>query len=157
MGETAENVAERYGVTREQQDEYAVRSQDLRGRGPGVAASSTRRSSRSSCPTARSSTKDDGPRPGTTVEKLAGLKPVFREGGTVTAGNACPLNDGAAAVLLMSADRAKELGLKPRARVIASATQRQRAGVHGRRADRRDPERAQAHRHVDRATSTWSS
>src|SRR5437764_1311714 len=66
--------------------------------------------------------KDDGPRPGTTVEKLAELKPAFREDGRVTAGNSCPLNDGAAAVLLMSEEKAKELGLKPRARVIASAT-----------------------------------
>jgi acetyl-CoA C-acetyltransferase len=121
MGETAENVAERYGVTREQQDEYAVRSQDL-----AVKAQESGFFDREIIPVELEDgtvvTKDDGPRPGTTMEKLAGLKPVFREGGTVTAGNACPLNDGAAAVLLMSADRAKELGLKPRARVIASAT-----------------------------------
>jgi acetyl-CoA C-acetyltransferase len=66
--------------------------------------------------------KDDGPRAGTTVEKLATLKPVFREGGSVTAGNSCPLNDGAAATLIMSEERANELGLKPRARIVASAT-----------------------------------
>src|SRR5664280_3812064 len=65
-------------------------------------------------------TKDDCPRAGTTLEKLASLKPVFREGGTVTAGNACPLNDGAAAVIVMSDTRAKELGVKPLARIIAS-------------------------------------
>jgi acetyl-CoA C-acetyltransferase len=121
MGETAENVAERYGVTREQQDEYAVRSQEL-----AVAAQESGFFDREIIPVELPDgtvvTKDDGPRPGTTLEKLAGLKPVFREGGTVTAGNACPLNDGAAAVLLMSAERAKELGLKPRARVVASAT-----------------------------------
>jgi acetyl-CoA C-acetyltransferase len=121
MGETAENVAERYGVTREQQDEYAKRSQDL-----AVEAQESGFFDREIVPVELPDgtivQKDDGPRAGTTLEKLASLKPVFREGGTVTAGNACPLNDGAAAVLLMSADRAKELGLKPRARVIASAT-----------------------------------
>jgi len=66
--------------------------------------------------------KDDGPRPGTTAEKLGALKPAFKEDGTVTAGNACPLNDGAAATLIMSADKAAELGLKPRARIITAAT-----------------------------------
>ncbi len=66
--------------------------------------------------------KDDGPRPGTTLEKLGALKPGLPEDGTVTAGNACPLNDGAAAALIMSAEKAKELGLKPRARIITAAT-----------------------------------
>jgi acetyl-CoA C-acetyltransferase len=66
-------------------------------------------------------TKDDGPRPGTNIEKLSQLKPVFKPDGTVTAGNACPLNDGAAAVLVMSEERARELGLTPKARIIASA------------------------------------
>jgi len=121
MGETAENVAERYGVTREQQDEYAKRSQDL-----AVASQESGFFDKEIIPVELPDgtivEKDDGPRAGTTLEKLAQLKPVFREGGTVTAGNACPLNDGAAAVLLMSEDRANELGLKPRARVIASAT-----------------------------------
>jgi acetyl-CoA C-acetyltransferase len=121
MGETAENVAERYGVTREQQDEYAKRSQDLAVEAQG-SGFFDREIVPVELPDGTIVTKDDGPRPGTTLEKLGQLKPVFREGGTVTAGNACPLNDGAAAVLLMSADRAKELGLKPRARVIASAT-----------------------------------
>jgi len=65
--------------------------------------------------------KDDGPRPGTTLEKLAQLEPAFKPGGTVTAGNACPLNDGAAAVLVMSDERARALKLKPRVRIIASA------------------------------------
>jgi acetyl-CoA C-acetyltransferase len=121
MGETAENVAERYGVTRAAQDEYAKRSQDL-----AVAARDNGFFDREIVPVELPDgtivDKDDGPRPGTTVEKLGTLKTVFRENGTVTAGNSCPLNDGAAAVLLMSEDRAKELGLKPRARVIASAT-----------------------------------
>ena len=76
-------------------------------------------------------TQDDGPRPGTTVEKLAELKPAFRPDGTVTAGNACPLNDGAAAVLVMSAEKAKELGLKPRARIIASSVAAIRPEIMG--------------------------
>ncbi len=120
MGLTAENVAERYGVSREAQDEFAARSQQLAVEGqengfwdreitPYTTADGT------------VVAKDDGPRAGTTVEKLAGLNPVFKpEGGTVTAGNACPLNDGAAAALIMSEDKAKELGLTPRAKIIAS-------------------------------------
>jgi acetyl-CoA C-acetyltransferase len=75
--------------------------------------------------------RDDGPRPGTTLEKLAELKPAFRPDGTVTAGNACPLNDGAAAVLVMSDERAKALGLKPRARIIASSVAAIRPEIMG--------------------------
>lgn len=121
MGITAENVAERYGVSRESQDEYAARSQQL-----AVESQENGFFDREITPyTTADGTvvdKDDGPRPGTTVEKLAGLNPVFKpEGGTVTAGNACPLNDGAAASIVMSSDRAAELGLKPRAKVIASS------------------------------------
>jgi len=121
MGETAENVAERYGVKREDMDEYAKRSQDLavESRDGGFF---DREIIPVETPDKGSVDKDDGPRPGTTVEKLAQLQPAFREGGKVTAGNSCPLNDGAAAVLLTSEENAKELGLKPRARVIASAT-----------------------------------
>ena len=78
------------------------------------------RSRRSRLPTAPSSAKDDGPRAGSTVEKLATLKPVFRPDGEVTAGNACPLNDGAAAVVVMSDTKAKELGITPLARIVAS-------------------------------------
>ena len=121
MGETAENVAERYGVKREDMDEFAKRSQDL-----AVEARDSGFFDREIIPVeAPDGTvvdKDDGPRAGTTVEKLAELKPVFREGGSVTAGNSCPLNDGSAAVLLMSDEKANELGLKPRARVISAAT-----------------------------------
>jgi len=120
MGMTAENVAEKYGVSREDMDEYAKRSQDLavESRDKGffdreiVAVEVD----------GNVVDKDDGPRPNTTIEKLAELKPAFREDGTVTAGNSCPLNDGAAAVLLMSESKAQELGVKPRARVIAAAT-----------------------------------
>jgi acetyl-CoA C-acetyltransferase len=121
MGETAENVAERYGVKREDMDEYAKRSQDLavESRDGGFF---DREIIPVETPDGNVVDKDDGPRAGTTLEKLAELKPVFREGGSVTAGNSCPLNDGAAATLIMSEDKAKELGLKPRARIIASAT-----------------------------------
>ena len=121
MGQTAENVAERYGISREDQDEYATRSQNL-----AVEARDSGFFDREIVPveTPDGSTvsQDDGPRPGTTVEKLGELKPAFRENGTVTAGNSCPLNDGAAATLVMSEDRARELGMKPRARIVASAT-----------------------------------
>jgi acetyl-CoA C-acetyltransferase len=120
MGLTAENVAERYGVTREAQDAWALISQNR-----AVAARDSGHFDREivpvTIPDGTVVTRDDGPRPGTTLEKLAALKPVFKpEGGTVTAGNACPLNDGAAAVLVMSETRAAELGFKPRARIIAS-------------------------------------
>jgi acetyl-CoA C-acetyltransferase len=76
-------------------------------------------------------TKDDGPRAGTTMEVLAKLKPAFRPDGTVTAGNACPLNDGAAAVLIMSAERAKRLGLQPKARILASTVAAIRPEIMG--------------------------
>jgi acetyl-CoA C-acetyltransferase len=120
MGLTAENVADRCSVTREAQDEWAALSQQR-----AVAAVEAGHFDSEivpvTTPDGTTVTKDDGPRAGTTVEKLATLKPVFREDGTVTAGNACPLNDGAAAVLIMSAERAKELGLKPRARIVATS------------------------------------
>jgi acetyl-CoA C-acetyltransferase len=121
MGQTAENVAERYGVSREDQDEYAKRSQDraVEARDSGFFE---REIVPVDTPDGNTVSQDDGPRPNTTVERLGELKPVFRENGTVTAGNSCPLNDGAAATLVMSEDRARELGMKPRARIVASAT-----------------------------------
>ncbi len=135
MGFTAENVAEREGVSREAQDRWAAISQQR-----AVAAQESGHFDREIVPVVvpehtasdengdevtvpeATVTKDDGPRPGTTEEKLAQLKPAFKpDGGTVTAGNACPLNDGAAAVLVMAEEKAAELGMKPRARIIASA------------------------------------
>ncbi len=119
MGLTAENVAERYGVSREAQDAWALISQNR-----AVAARDSGHFDSEIVPVTTPDgvvvTRDDGPRPGTTLEKLAELKPVFKPDGTVTAGNACPLNDGAAAVLVMSATRAAELGFTPRARIVAS-------------------------------------
>ncbi len=120
MGQTAENVAQYAGVTREEQDEFAARSQQR-----AVAAQEQGFFEREITPVTLDDgsvvSADDGPRPGTTAEKLAGLQPVFRPDGTVTAGNACPLNDGAAAVVVMSDRRASELGIKPLARMVSSA------------------------------------
>jgi acetyl-CoA C-acetyltransferase len=140
MGLTAENVAERCKVTRESQDEWAALSQQracaARESGHfdreivGVEIPESHDAG-GDVVLAHTVTQDDGPREGTTVEKLAKLKPVFKPGGTVTAGNACPLNDGAAAVLVMSEERAHELGLKPRARIIASAVAALRPEIMG--------------------------
>ncbi len=119
MGQTAENVAEYEHVSRAEMDEFALRSQEL-----AVASQHNGFFEREiipvTLPDGRVITTDDGPRAGTTLEKLAALAPVFREGGTVTAGNACPLNDGAAAVIVMSDTRAKALGLTPLARIVSS-------------------------------------
>jgi acetyl-CoA C-acetyltransferase len=120
MGETAENVAAKYGVSRERQDEFAKLSQD-RAVAAQEAGFFDREITPVKLPDARTFDKDDGPRPNTTLEKLAALDPVFRTDGTVTAGNSCPLNDGAAAVLVMSETRAAELGLRPLARILSSA------------------------------------
>jgi acetyl-CoA C-acetyltransferase len=119
MGQTAENVVESEGVTREAMDKWGVRSQER-----AVAAQENGFFEREIIPVTTPDgtvvTKDDGPRPGTTLEKLASLKPAFRPNGTVTAGNACPLNDGAAAVVVMSDTKAKALGITPLARVVSS-------------------------------------
>jgi acetyl-CoA C-acetyltransferase len=115
MGLTAENVAERFGVTRDDMDRYAQRSQER-----AVAAQDSGFFDREITPW-DGVAKDDGPRRESTVEALAQLEPVFKPGGTVTAGNSCPLNDGAAAVIVMSDTRARELGIDPRARIVASA------------------------------------
>jgi acetyl-CoA C-acetyltransferase len=119
MGQTAENVAQSCNVSREEQDAWGVRSQNRAeeaiNRGffdlditPVTLADGSKLAA------------DDGPRAGTTIEKVSQLKPVFRPDGTVTAGNACPLNDGAAAVVVMSDTKAAELGITPLARIIAS-------------------------------------
>jgi len=119
MGQTAENVAQLENVSRQDQDEFAVRSQNLaeeslnNGYWEAEITPVT-------TPDGVVGT-DDGIRPGTTYEKVSGLSPVFRPDGTVTAGNACPLNDGAAAVVVMSDTKAKALGLTPLARIISSA------------------------------------
>ncbi|MDQ6772152.1 MAG: acetyl-CoA C-acetyltransferase [Candidatus Dormibacteraeota bacterium] len=119
MGETAENVAEREGISREEMDRFAVKSQNaaVLARDDGFF---DREIIPVPLPNGEVFAKDDGPRAGTTVEVLATLKPAFRENGRVTAGNACPLNDGAAAVVVMSDTRARELGLQPLARVVAT-------------------------------------
>ncbi|HEY1274489.1 MAG TPA: acetyl-CoA C-acyltransferase [Thermoleophilaceae bacterium] len=121
MGMTAENVADRYEVSRADMDKYAQRSQEL-----AVASQEDGYFDREIAPVTLPDgtvvSKDDGPRPSSTLEKLAQLDPAFKEGGKVTAGNSCPLNDGAAAVLVMSDTKASELGLRPRARIVTAAT-----------------------------------
>jgi acetyl-CoA C-acetyltransferase len=119
MGETAENVAGLRGITREEQDEFGVRSQNLAEK--AIADGFwPREITPVTLPDGTVVAADDGPRPGTTMEKIAALKPVFRPDGTVTAGNCCPLNDGAAAVVVMSDVKAAELGLTPLARIVSS-------------------------------------
>ncbi|HEU5229039.1 MAG TPA: 3-oxoadipyl-CoA thiolase [Ktedonobacteraceae bacterium] len=124
MGETAENVAERYHVSRADQDAYGLLSQQR-----AVAAQQSGRFAEEIVPVTIAQkkgdpivvTKDEHPRADTSLEKLAALKPVFRKDGTVTAGNSAGINDGAAALVLMARSRAEQLGLRPRARIIASA------------------------------------
>jgi acetyl-CoA C-acetyltransferase len=118
MGVTAENVADKYDVSREEMDRYALQSHQraVRARREGIFAAEI-----ISVPLAAGTmTADDGPRPDTSLEKLASLKPVFRADGRVTAGNSCPLNDGAAAAVVMSADLARQLGIEPIARIIST-------------------------------------
>ncbi|MHB1538241.1 MAG: acetyl-CoA C-acyltransferase [Solirubrobacteraceae bacterium] len=144
MGLTAENVAERCKVSRQAQDEWAVISQER-----AVAAQQSGHYDREIVPVTVAAhtdldkqgneidvpetivSRDDGPRPGTTLEKLSELKPAFRPDGTVTAGNACPLNDGAAALLIMSEERAQELGLQPKVRILASTVAAIRPEIMG--------------------------
>ncbi len=144
MGMTAENVAERCHVSREAQDEWAVISQSraVQARDSGhfdaeivpvtVAAHTDVDKDGNTVEVPETVVRhDDGPRAGTTMEVLAKLKPAFKPDGTVTAGNSCPLNDGAAAVLVMSADKARDLGLKPMARIIASTVAAIRPEIMG--------------------------
>ncbi|MGO4588710.1 acetyl-CoA C-acetyltransferase [Paenarthrobacter sp. 2TAF44] len=120
MGQTAENVATSYGIGRAEQDEWGVLSQNR-----AEAAIASGFYAREITPYMRKDgtlvDRDDSPRAGVTLEAVSALDPVFRPQGTVTAGNACPLNDGAAAVLVMSDARARELGLQPLARVVSTA------------------------------------
>ena len=125
MGQTAENVVQYEGVTREEMDEFGARSQQL-----AVANQENGfwddEITPLTLPDGTVVSKDDGPRAGTTAEGLSGLKPVFRPDGSITAGNACPLNDGAAAVMVMSDTKAAQLGLTPLARIISSGV----TGLH---------------------------
>lgn len=119
MGQTAENVALLTGISREDQDRWGVRSQN-RAEEAIKNGHFEREISPVTLPDGSVVSTDDGPRPGTTYEKVSQLKPVFRPDGTVTAGNACPLNDGAAAVIITSDSKARELGLTPLARIVAT-------------------------------------
>jgi acetyl-CoA C-acetyltransferase len=119
MGQTAENVAGLRGVTRAEQDEFGVRSQNLAEK--ALADGFWQRDiTPVTLPDGTVVAADDGPRAGTTLEKVATLQPVFRPDGTVTAGNCCPLNDGAAAVVVMSDRKAAELGITPLARIVST-------------------------------------
>jgi len=119
MGQTAENLAQIRGITRAAQDEFGVRSQNLAEK--ALADGFWQRDiTPLTLPDGSVVAADDGPRPGTTLEKVATLKPVFRPDGTVTAGNCCPLNDGAAAVIVMSDRKAADLGITPLARIVAT-------------------------------------
>jgi acetyl-CoA C-acetyltransferase len=121
MGITAVNVAKKYEVSRAEMDKYAQRSQEL-----AVRSQEDGFFDREIVPVTDQDgnevAKDDGPRASSTLEKLSELPEAFEGGGGVTAGNSCPLNDGAAAVLVMSEDRASDLGLSPRARIVTAAT-----------------------------------
>jgi acetyl-CoA C-acetyltransferase len=119
MGQTAENVAVREKIGREEMDKFALQSQQraVRSQDDGFFE---REIIPVPLPNGQTFTKDDGPRRSTSLEALAALEPAFRPGGTVTAGNSCPLNDGAAAVVVMSDRKAKELGLKPIARIVST-------------------------------------
>ncbi|RZL66017.1 MAG: acetyl-CoA C-acyltransferase, partial [Rhodococcus sp. (in: high G+C Gram-positive bacteria)] len=117
MGQTAENVALLTGISREDQDRWGVRSQN-RAEEAINAGFFEREITPVTLPDGTVVSTDDGPRAGTTYEKISQLKPVFRPNGTITAGNACPLNDGAAALVIMSDTKAKELGLTPLARIV---------------------------------------
>ena len=144
MGMTAENVAKRCSVTREQQDEWAVISQSraVEARESGhfdkeivavtvPAHKETDKEGNEIDVPETVVSRDDGPRAGTTMEVLGKLKPAFKPDGTVTAGNSCPLNDGAAAVLVMSDEKAKSLGLEPMARIVASTVAAIRPEIMG--------------------------
>jgi acetyl-CoA C-acetyltransferase len=119
MGQTAENVARHAGLTRAEQDAFATRSQN---RAEAAIASGFWSSDITpvTLPDGTTMTADDGPRAGATIEAAANLKPIFRPDGTVTAGNACPLNDGAAALVIMSDAKARDLGIQPLARVVST-------------------------------------
>jgi acetyl-CoA C-acetyltransferase len=119
MGQTAENVAQLRGISRAEQDEFGVRSQNMAEKAL-VNGFWQRDITPATLPDGTVVSADDGPRPGTTLEKVAALQPVFRPDGTVTAGNCCPLNDGAAAVIVMSDTKAAELGITPLARIVST-------------------------------------
>ncbi|MEU6463276.1 acetyl-CoA C-acetyltransferase [Streptomyces sp. NPDC046976] len=119
MGQTAENLARWKGITRQEMDEFGVRSQNLAEQ--AIAAGFWEREiTPVTLPDGTVVGKDDGPRAGVTLEGVSGLKPVFRPDGLITAGNCCPLNDGAAALVIMSDTKARELGLTPLARIVST-------------------------------------
>ena len=119
MGQTAENVAQLKGVSRDEQDDFAYESQ-MRYAKAQTEGFWEREITPIDLPDGQTMSEDDSPRPNTEREKMGELQPVFRPDGTVTAGNACPLNDGAAAVIIMSDEKAKQLGIEPLARIVST-------------------------------------
>ncbi len=149
MGQTAENVAQLRGISREEQDEFGVRSQNLAEK--ALADGFWQRDiTPITLPDGSVVAADDGPRPGTSLEKVSQLQPVFRPDGTVTAGNCCPLNDGAAAVIVMSDTKAAELGITPAGQDRFHRRDRAVAGDHGPRPGRGLPAGASAGGHDHR-------
>ena len=130
MGQTAENVQQLLGMSREEQDAFAVRSQNL-AEAQIASGFWAREITPATLPDGTVVSRDDGPRPGVTMESVSQLQPVFRPDGTVTAGNACALNDGAAALVVMSDAKAKDLGLTPLARILSTSVTAMSAEIMG--------------------------
>ena len=151
MGETGENVAEQQRVSREDQDAFALESQRR-----WAAADAAGRFADELVPVGELE-RDEHPRPDTDAEKLAALKPAFRKDGTVTAGNSSGINDGAAALVIASEEKAKELGVEPLGAFVASARGGGRPARDGDRPGAGGAEAARARRRRGRPTSTWSS
>ena len=155
MGETAENLVDLYDITREEQDAFAL---DRRRRRATARSGAPPRSCPVDVPGPKGSTTtvtaDEHPRPDTTLEALGRLEPVFREGGSVTAGNSAGITDGAAAMVLMSESRATSEGREPLARILALVLGRRAAGDHGHRAGARHEDRAGEGRACRSPTST---
>ena len=155
MGQTAENVARLRGLDRKELDEFAVRSQNLAEKAinDGFWANEI---TPVTTPDGTEVTADDGPRAGVTYDAIAGLKPVFRPDGVVTAGNCCALNDGAAAVIIMSDTKAKELGLTPLARIVSTGVTGLSPEIMGLGPVEATKQALKHAQHEHRATSTWS-
>ncbi len=149
MGDTAENVAQLRNVSRRAQDEWAVISQN-RAEAAIARGFFATDITPVTLPDGTVVSTDDGPRAGVTYESIASLRPVFRDHGTVTAANCCPLNDGAAALVIMSDQRARELGLTPLARIVLNGRRRGEPRDHGPRTRRCRATRARAREALDR-------
>ena len=155
MGQTAENLAQLRGLDRKELDEFGVRSQNLAEK--AIADGFWEREiTPVTAPDGTVVTADDGPRAGVTYDAISQLQPVFRPDGVVTAGNCCPLNDGAAAVVIMSDTKAAELGLTPLARIVSTGVTGLSPEIMGLGPVEATKRALAQRRHVASATSTWS-